>query len=341
MDNTKTGFAIALAWPKTFCKKAGAWYDGLMDVMGFNQNGYYQVGHAAIVLVDAASGNTYYFDFGRYHAPFQHGRVRGVLTDPELAMENRAVVSKKGKIENLQTILEELANRKACHGDGTLYAAVTKINFSAAMEKALEMQKKSPIPYGPFTYGGSNCSRFVNTVIRSGNPSLGALIQLNYPYSLSPTPIGNVRSLGKVHKIIQDPPMVPTGKRFVGGLLAKPNRHPDIPDSSHWLSGEGAGSWFYFLDLGKYISVSRFSPDGELEFSDKYIAASSFKAELPFEVRHHSHYQEITVSQGGNEIKLSKVKSEDIPILNFQREIGNMTLGTNPKSSGRFLIFEN
>jgi hypothetical protein len=208
-----------------------------------------------------------------------------------------------------------LANRKACHGDGTLYAAVTKINFSAAMEKALEMQKKSPIPYGPFTYGGSNCSRFVNTVIRSGNPSLGALIQLNYPYSLSPTPIGNVRSLGKVHKIIQDPPMVPTGKRFVGGLLAKPNRHPDIPDSSHWLSGEGAGSWFIIDEFFEDFIIHRFSPAGQVEFSGVFGLADSsieFNVTLPYQVIHLSHFQTVNIQQGDQRISLILKESRNL-----------------------------
>ena len=29
-------------------------------------------------------------------------------------------------------------------------------------------------------------------------------------------------------------------------VLAKPERHKEIPESSKWISGEGAGSWFYF-----------------------------------------------------------------------------------------------
>ena len=46
------GFAIALAWPETLCKQAGAWYDYLLYYAGINRKGYYKVGHAAVVLVD-------------------------------------------------------------------------------------------------------------------------------------------------------------------------------------------------------------------------------------------------------------------------------------------------
>ena len=67
--NKHNGFAIALAWPETQCKEAVAWYDGLMRMININKNGYYKVGHAAIVLVEDISGRCHYFDFGRYHAP--------------------------------------------------------------------------------------------------------------------------------------------------------------------------------------------------------------------------------------------------------------------------------
>ena len=52
MRKSKEGFAIALAWPQTWCKQAGSWYEGITRFLGFNQNGYYQAGHAAIVLVE-------------------------------------------------------------------------------------------------------------------------------------------------------------------------------------------------------------------------------------------------------------------------------------------------
>jgi hypothetical protein len=32
-----TGFAIALAWPATWCKQSGAWYDPLTSFLGFSK----------------------------------------------------------------------------------------------------------------------------------------------------------------------------------------------------------------------------------------------------------------------------------------------------------------
>ncbi len=49
--NKHTGFAIALAWPQTYCKQPGAWYDPITLLLGINKNNYYKVGHAALVLI--------------------------------------------------------------------------------------------------------------------------------------------------------------------------------------------------------------------------------------------------------------------------------------------------
>ena len=42
---------------------------------------YYKVGHSAIVLINPNQLKCHYFDFGRYHAPKNYGRVRDEITD--------------------------------------------------------------------------------------------------------------------------------------------------------------------------------------------------------------------------------------------------------------------
>ncbi|MCA1746682.1 MAG: hypothetical protein LC655_03230, partial [Bacteroidales bacterium] len=87
------GFAIALAWPATFCKEPGAWYDPVNSWLGVSRNNYYRAGHAALVLVDRNRERCHYFDFGRYHAPLWRGRVRSGLTDHDLQMRTVPVIS--------------------------------------------------------------------------------------------------------------------------------------------------------------------------------------------------------------------------------------------------------
>lgn len=188
-------YIIALAWPETLCKKAGAWYDGIMQNIGVCKNHYYRVGHAALVLVNGENGNCHYFDFGRYHAPHRHGRVRDEETDHELKIHTKATFSPSGGIENFEEILNELKQNTACHGTGTLYASYGLINFVKGFEAAKQMQENSPLPYGPFLWKGTNCSRFVRTIIISANPTLEHLVKISFPWMLTPTPGHNVNAL--------------------------------------------------------------------------------------------------------------------------------------------------
>jgi hypothetical protein len=189
------GIAITLAWPETLCKQAGAWYDKPLRWLGINKSNYYKVGHAAIVLINKETGDCHYFDFGRYHSPYQHGRVRSAFTDHDLEIKTKAVVSANGKLKNYNEILLELFNNESCHGSGNLHASYCHINFDKAYSKANEMQSISPIPYGPFLPKGTNCSRFVNTVVLEGKPEWYYRFVLANPKTLSPTPIGNVKAL--------------------------------------------------------------------------------------------------------------------------------------------------
>lgn len=191
------GFVVALAWPANMCRQAGAWYDGLMNVLGFSKNHYYRVGHAALVLVDAKTGNCFYFDFGRYHAPFHHGRVRNAETDHDLILHTKI------KVENMQMVnfdelVRELANNPACHGDQAIHASYCPIDFEKAFALANDMEAKSPWRYGPFVRGGTNCSRFVRTIALAGEPSLGYKLKLTFPPTITPSPIHNVRCLANV-----------------------------------------------------------------------------------------------------------------------------------------------
>ncbi len=191
-----TGVAIALAWPQTLCKHAGAWYDHPMRWLGFCSGGYYRVGHAAVVLVEIATGTCRYFDFGRYHAPAGYGRVRDADTDHDLRIRSRAHLDASGNILNLESVLAELHRNPACHGTGSLYGSSCTIDYDAAFAAAKQMQVQSPWPYGPFVWRGTNCSRFVRTVVLAGNPKWRAQAALAMPLTISPTPIWNVRAVG-------------------------------------------------------------------------------------------------------------------------------------------------
>lgn len=191
-----TGFAVSLAWPQTWCKQSGSWYDSTMKLFGYNKKNFYKVGHAAVILIEARTGKCHYFDFGRYHAPYGCGRVRDSETDHDLIINSKAVLDNiVFRLGNFEEILMEISNNEACHGIGDLHASYTNINFEKAYKFAKQMQINSPWKYGPFILNGTNCSRFVRTIVLSGNPPIADKLKIYIPFTLSPTPIGNVKSL--------------------------------------------------------------------------------------------------------------------------------------------------
>lgn len=191
------GFAIALAWPETLCKRAGAWYDFPLHYLGVSNKGYYKVGHAAVLLVDDETRDCRYFDFGRYHAPHGHGRVRSAETDHDLTINTKAVIpSNSKKIVNLDEILTELYHNPSTHGSGEIYGAAARIQFNKALYCTRMLQVQEFIPYGPFIPSGTNCSRFVSSVVQAGLPALLQRMKLKIPLTISPTPMWNLRAIG-------------------------------------------------------------------------------------------------------------------------------------------------
>jgi len=311
-----TGFAIAIAWPETWCKQSGAWYDGFINRLGISKHHYYKVGHAALVLVDDKTGHCRYFDFGRYHTPFQHGRVRSEKTDDGLKMKTVAKISADQKqILNFEEILTELQQNPDCHGEGNIHASYSKINFEKAFRKASQMQQISPIRYGPFRYKGSNCSRFVNTVLRAGNPNRKETFRLNFLVPLTPTPMNNVNSfpnktiLPKLLPFIFTPSPI-SDKSKLRGTLKEPVRAAGIPATAQWLAGEGAGSWFSIFPAdGGEFEITRFSAEGKVECAGIFIhtESQSFNPEIPYRFDYLSHCRKVKIIQNKVPVEFERI----------------------------------
>ena len=185
-----------LAWPEGYVRAAGAWYDKVFSI-----NGKYRVGHSAAVLINSKEGKAYYFDFGRYHTPQGYGRVRDEETDPDLALPS--VNIKSDKIINLNDILVFLSTLKSTHGEGRLYASVlSEVSFFDAHNYAKKLQNKGMLKYGPFVYGGTNCSRFTASLAISSLPPFFKKIRLRFPFCISPSPKRNVSILNNTYYVV-------------------------------------------------------------------------------------------------------------------------------------------
>lgn len=189
------GIAIVLSWPETCCKQAGAWYDPLMSLVGINKNGYYKVGHAAIVLIQKETGDCLYFDFGRYHTPVGYGRVRSACTDHDLAVLTQARFDDDGCLINEAAILQEIYHNRSCHGDGYMLSCQTIIDYNQSIMAVQKLQNKVFLRYGPFVWRGTNCSRFVVHVLLRSEISLGLKMRLIFQPSISPSPKGNIMAI--------------------------------------------------------------------------------------------------------------------------------------------------
>ena len=190
-------FIIVLAWPEGMVAAAGAWYDGILS-----KDGKYRVGHSALVLVNSSTNQLHYIDFGRYHSPFGFGRVRDLETDPDISLKSKPIIL-GNSIDNIKEILLEIFNIKATHGHGTLYASILKnIDFNKAYEKAKEIQNRGLISYGPVVLTGTNCSRFVTTIMLASKPHWLTKLRLKLPFCLSPSPKRNISIANSSYHVV-------------------------------------------------------------------------------------------------------------------------------------------
>ncbi len=191
-------FIIVLAWPELRVKGPGSWYDM------FLRGGMVRGGHSALIFVNSKSKKLYYVDNGRYHTPAGYSRVRDVDTDPDLEISLFAEIS-DGTIKNIKDIIIEAASKEANHGGGTLYASVLKaVSFEKGYAYVKKQQVRGMIPYGPFILKGTNCSRFVASVIISATSSFLIKLRLLFPCTVIPSPKRNISICNRNFYVVKD-----------------------------------------------------------------------------------------------------------------------------------------
>ena len=91
--------------------------------------------------------------------------------------------------------------------------------------------------------------------------------------------------------------------------LSAPEKAENIPENSHWLAGEGAGSWFYIEPAENCYRVTRYSSVGKIECSGLFNSAgeTDFNINAPFEFVHLSHCKSVTISQIDQVLKFNRI----------------------------------
>lgn len=313
MDVSKRdGFAVTVGWPETYCKQPGAWFDTLGKWLKVNINGYYKIGHSAVLLIDVANAKCHYYDFGRYHTPFKTGRVRSDSTDPLLAVKTRPTFNEdKSKILNIREILLELQQNRNYHTEGKIIASYASVRFSDSLAKAKTLQQREIIDYGLLNPSKMNCGRFVSQVIRAGKPHWLRKFRLKYCTLLVPSTKSNFLALGnktEVEHLRQERRFYPDqlmSDEEANSVLPEPNKPKQISANAQWLGGEGLGCWFDINHNGDCYLIHRWTDIGVLESAQNYkLEHGLLELDKPFQMSYPSNSEIITVVQNKHAIRL-------------------------------------
>ena len=95
----------------------------------------------------------------------------------------------------------------------------------------------------------------------------------------------------------------------VKATLLAPEFPASIPSTSQWLSGEGAGSWFFIQKKGEKIHINRYSPEGKIECASEFACEnqSLFLIENQYEFVHLSHCKTVRILQGNTTFVFERV----------------------------------
>ena len=98
-------------------------------------------------------------------------------------------------------------------------------------------------------------------------------------------------------------------KSILKKTLPRPERHPDIPETAQWLSGEGAGSWFYLNPENGEYSISRYNQFGKLESEGRYVKLNGVKFNNGenFRFTHLSNSAKVRIQQNGHIVEFERV----------------------------------
>lgn len=315
-------FIISLAYPETVVRMSTEWFGAVLQYIGIGKNNYVRAGHAAFVLIKKDSGNLEYFDFGRYMTPHSFGRVRSAKTDYEVDFNLKAKIV-GDTIENLPEILKFLAtNPQLTHGEGTMIASVCdNVNYENTHNAIKLFLDPIFVNYSVFKSNGSNCARFVTSVLMEGCNHLGIRKKLKKSTWFTPSTIGNVvlaagnntvfkvetngninhfnASIFKIN-ISNFLDRLPNFKpNLIGNLEPKPVE--GLAENAQWISGIGSGAWFeaHSIEGFDLYRFRRISPSGRVDVDGVYsIDQIGFNIRLDYAFLIASNCCEMKVSQG-------------------------------------------
>ena len=247
----------------------------LLPLVGLGTRTHIKAGHAALVLIENATGNSFYYDFGRYITPPGKGRVRGANTDAELEIPFKATFT-NDSLENLEDFLLWLdAHPEKTHGSGRLVASLCEdIHFDKALTYINSLQNQGSVPYKAFGKVGSNCARFVTETILSATDNTSIRKHLLHNKKFTPSTVGNVEKSansgvfqvldGKITNYDSSALRENLTNYFdkkVPESYKMTADHDGIPEGAQLLCGTGSSAYFKLEQESDSLIVTRFTED--------------------------------------------------------------------------------
>lgn len=330
MSMNNSAFILTLAYPDTIVMVSKEWFSPFLRFLGIGKRNYVRAGHAALVLINKATGVLEYHDFGRYITPEPYGRVRGGDTDAELRFPIKAQI-KDGTISNLNDILQFLATHpKLTHGDGKLVASVCNvIDYEKARAHITMMQDKHFIRYAAFIKNACNCARFVTDTLIASVTDISIKKKLIQSNRFTPSTVANVL-LSSTKKQVYEVSETGVVSEFKGTQMSENRRcfldtlkdheptfegtlHPkpvvSLHNKAQWLSGIAAGAWFELHHIGHDLEYlfKRISPHGNIDVEDTFaVQDAGFNYLLEYEFVHYSNCNFFHIQQNGKVYRFNR-----------------------------------
>lgn len=333
---------MVIGWPDTWSKGDSKFFKWCYDT-GIFKDQYFKVGHASMCLIHKETKEIEYFDFGRYTCDNGMGRARGKNTDPSLAINLKAEINEKGKVTNVQEIVDYLFRIvRYTHGEGVIYFSFyDKMNYAKTMAFVDDLQQKGSVKYTTFLPDSTNCARFVSDAVRAGTSSAWDSFKLLFTPTYKASPIGTAIDVGYQTNIYRqenlDTPLEnfrmtrwdnikflwnSTKGNLTGEKVTRPNliaaqeRPSNVPKTAQWLGGLGEGNWVSIKEeeIGGelYIRAISYYHDGIVNY-DTIVATrvgvaldgnTPFDMNTPFEVTYDCNRLFVTVIQDGQKKRL-------------------------------------
>ncbi len=131
------------------------------------------VGHAGVIIGDGKTGNTEFYDFGRFNAPKEgYGSVRKGGDIKGVFKPTNATFNEKGEVNNSEAIVQSLFGQESYftkHNFGSVeYAVYGDLDYD---KMKIFANEHDAVVYG-FSPNANFCAQFVHQVINAGGGDL-------------------------------------------------------------------------------------------------------------------------------------------------------------------------